>query len=170
MTETLSHIALKQIGSGDSYQVLPNISISTTADDCLIIESDYFDKVITTDIVYIKSELSFQWLGRKDFVINSGGIKIHPEMVESKLQALLGPVHTSPFLVSSEPDEHFGERVILLLKSSETWKLLEEGIKSTLSKYELPKKVYLVEEFLYTDTKKIKRLASQSQPRTLLMN
>ena len=86
MTETLSHIAMRRInGTAASqwYQPLPGINISTQTDGCLIIDAPHLSKesIVTNDIVEINANNEFKILGRKDNVINSGGIKIQIEFL-----------------------------------------------------------------------------------------
>ena len=74
MTETISHIALKNIKSSDDcYHTLDEVDIKTE-NDCLVIQSLALglNRLVTNDIVELKSETSFKWLGRSDFAINSG--------------------------------------------------------------------------------------------------
>ncbi|MBK6965975.1 MAG: hypothetical protein IPH20_19130 [Bacteroidales bacterium] len=40
--------------------------------------------VNTSDLVNITSPGSFRWLGRADHVINCGGIKLIPEVIEKR--------------------------------------------------------------------------------------
>ena len=42
-------------------------------------------KLITNDEVELFSKTHFRLIGRKDHVINSGGVKLHPEQIERKL-------------------------------------------------------------------------------------
>jgi O-succinylbenzoic acid--CoA ligase len=90
-------------------------------------------------------------------MINSGGVKIIPEMIEAKLQHLI----PYPFFLSSVPDELLGEKLILLIESnfsdSLDKKYLVASMQDILAKYEVPKKIYVLNHFLYTETNKIKR-------------
>lgn len=168
MTETLSHIALKHIGKENTFRVLPNIQISQSEEQCLIVESDYFEKLVTTDIVSLASNKEFIWLGRKDFVINSGGVKLHPEQIESKLVSYLGKDHPYKLMIGHEPDDQLGSRVILLIEHLATWEVLENNLASILSRYEAPKRIYILKKFVYTPTGKINRLATLATNRQLL--
>lgn len=159
MTETISHIAVRQVNGRektDSYIALPDVSFSQTAEGCLVITAPKIsDEVqITNDIVELLSETEFLFLGRKDNVINSGGIKIHPEEVERKLSQII----RKPFFVASEKDEELGEKLILIIESGipVSKEDLQEAFEQ-LSAYEKPKKVYTLPQFVYTDTEKIKR-------------
>ncbi|MCH7785208.1 MAG: AMP-binding protein [Bacteroidetes bacterium] len=159
MTETITHIAVKRLnGLAKSayYTALPNVKFSKDDRGCLIISApDISEKeVITNDIITLVSPTSFEWLGRYDNVINSGGIKIFPEKVEEKLSAFI----QHPFIITSEKDEQLGERVILIIETKDKNDKLDlsEAI-SKLERYERPKKIYTFSEFPFTETGKIKR-------------
>ncbi|WP_196885197.1 AMP-binding protein [Aureivirga sp. CE67] len=165
MTETITHIAAKKLNhiqtKEDSYyQILPNISISKDERDCLVIDASKIsdEKVITNDLVNIIDEKHFEWLGRFDSVINSGGIKLIPEQIEAKLSEII----ESRFFVSGILDEKLGEKLVLIIEGKKTEKLESEilnKIKSSdsLNKFEKPKEIYFIEKFVETETKKIQR-------------
>ncbi len=152
MTETLSHIALRKIGE-EEYQVLDGIVISIDDENRLIIQDPKVaekEVLQTNDIVELLSSHSFKWIGRYDNIINSGGIKLNPETIERKLNKT---IH-SPFFIAKEADEKLGERLILVIESDKP----SESIQfDSLDRFEKPKKVYHVEKFIYTETKKINR-------------
>ena len=94
MTETITHIAarpLNHLNADDipPYTAFPNVSIETDERGCLVISADYLnvDHIVTNDVVNITSDNSFELLGRVDNVINSGGIKLFPELIENKLSS-----------------------------------------------------------------------------------
>lgn len=162
MTETITHVALRPI-NGDkaskSFQALPGVRFSTTSDDRLVIEAPHVSekKIITNDIVQLSSPFTFQFVGRADNVINSGGIKVFPEKIEEKIAHLL----SSAFYIAAEPDDILGERVILYLEGeplSDSMQLqLISTMKIYLPPYEVPKKIYFVPKFERTATQKILR-------------
>lgn len=110
MTETVSHIAVRKLGESH-YKALKGVTFSSS-DNQLIIEDKFLnsDKLITTDTVELIDNQHFNWLGRHDFVINSGGVKLHPEQIEQVLSDLI----LGTFIIASEPDVTFGERCILI--------------------------------------------------------
>lgn len=152
MTETISHIAIKQIGAKE-FTVLPNVTISLDDRNCLVIEALALspDKIITNDIVEILNETQFILKGRIDNVINSGGVKIFPEEIEEKLSKYISTL----FFIASESDEKFGEKVILVIEGKPFE--IDVTIFSDLSKYQMPKKIVFVDKFIETDTNKINR-------------
>ncbi|WP_370398237.1 AMP-binding protein [Tenacibaculum dicentrarchi] len=167
MTETITHIAVKKLNNFQKnelvlsdYTVLSNVKITVDARDCLVIEAPKVseEKIITNDIVKLISATKFQWLGRFDNVINSGGVKLHPEKIEEKLSEII----TSRFFVIGISDAILGEKLILIIEnkiSSEEEKTLKKSVKNlkTLSKFEIPKEIYFIDNFIETDTKKIQR-------------
>jgi O-succinylbenzoic acid--CoA ligase len=152
MTETISHIAIKKIGEL-SFTVLPNVTISVDERNCLVIDAAVLseEKIITNDIVEIINATQFILKGRIDNVINSGGIKIFPEEVEE----MLGKHIYVPFFIASKPDEILGEKVILALEAKPF--SIENRIFSELSKYQIPKEIHFLDEFVRTETQKINR-------------
>ena len=152
MTETISHIAIKQIGEKE-FTVLPNVSISLDERNCLVIEALELskDKIITNDIVEILNESQFILKGRIDNVINSGGVKIFPEEVEEKLADYI----SERYFIASRLDEKFGEKLILVVEAKPFE--IENNIFLGLTKYQIPKEIIFVEKFVETETNKINR-------------
>lgn len=157
MTETMSHVALKNLKNDAIFKAIPGVHFSTNEHEQLLIHAPNLgiDKLLTNDIVTLHSDTEFEWKGRLDFVINSAGVKIHPEIVESKLQALI----TSRFFIIGEKDATFGERVVLIIEGEVP--LEKIPFETVLSKYEIPKEVYYIAAFVETASGKINRLATQ---------
>ena len=89
MSETCSHIAVRRINGPRPepyYHAMPGIELETDERGCLVIKADYLPApVVTNDRVHLEGTDRFLWLGRYDNLINSGGIKIVPEEVESAI-------------------------------------------------------------------------------------
>ena len=159
MTETISHIGIRPLNGPEKshvYAALPNVKFTQDSRACLQISAPDIndDLVRTNDIVELISPTSFRFLGRYDNVINSGGVKIHPEIIEEKLSAYIN----LPFFIAAEKDEALGERVILIIENNEESNIKNfDKIFSILSNYEKPKKIYNLPKFIYTETGKIKR-------------
>lgn len=157
MTETISHIAVRPLNGKERspiFEALPEVSFAHTDEGCLQIAAPNIsdELVVTNDVVELLSPTSFMFLGRTDNVINSGGIKIHPELVEEKLS----PYIKTPFFIASEENTALGEQVILILENEKSTEDFQPVFES-LSSYEKPKKIYSTPQFAYTDTGKIKR-------------
>ncbi|SDS07399.1 O-succinylbenzoic acid--CoA ligase [Polaribacter sp. KT25b] len=166
MTETITHIAVKKLNNidliPDFYQTLPNVTIYKDERNCLVIDAPKVSEelIFTNDVVQLISDTQFEWLGRFDNVINSGGIKLHPEKIEEKLSEII----INRFFVTGIADEKLGEKLVLIveLENSKIFNyqsFLSEEIKKTasLSKFEIPKEIYFIANFLETETKKIQR-------------
>ncbi|MCL9770319.1 AMP-binding protein [Flavobacterium sp. HXWNR69] len=153
MTETITHIAAKKIGE-EFFNVLEHVSISVDDRNCLVIEAPGItdEKVITNDIVALQNDKKFKWLGRYDNVINSGGIKLFPEQIETKLASKI----SNRFFITGLPDEVLGTKVVLVIEGEE--QLIEKSIFKVLDKFEKPKEVIFIAKFTETGTNKINRI------------
>ena len=158
MTETITHIAVKKLNHYNEvgkppYKLLPSVTISTDQRNCLVIHAPKVseDIINTNDVVEIISDTEFNWFGRHDNVINSGGIKLHPEEIEKKLSQVI----SQRFFVTGITDEILGEKLVLVVEG-EPFKLILNNTEN-LSKYETPKDIYFVGQFIETETKKIQR-------------
>ena len=167
MTETVSHIALAPIGAGDLvYQALPGVAIGINEQHCLWIQSQMSgtERIQTNDTIELRSKNTFAWLGRADFVVNSGGIKLFPEQLERRIAPLLEEICPGfAYFLFGEKDSRLGEQLVLYVEGTreETKRLaLEVGLGQILGKYEVPKKIYFKPAFAYTPTKKINRHAT----------
>ena len=167
MTETITHVAVKKLNGNDAsdfYETLENVNVTIDTRGCLVIDApDVAEgKVVTNDLVEIAAPDKFQWLGRFDNIINSGGVKIIPEHVE----ALLSKFLERRFFLTSQPDEVLGERLILLVEGTVFSKKEKEELstfmKNNLSKFSIPKEIFFVEKFTETESGKIKRVATQA--------
>lgn len=169
MTETLSHIALRQAGTGDSgYTPVPGITITTDARGCIVAESDWLGKIITNDLAEWADPTGrsqqFIWRGRADSMINTGGILVSPDQIEENLSDYFNqhPEVTSYF-VAGEPDERLGQRVVLFIES-EHWlntpkniSALENHCRLHLRKEQIPRRIDVRCNFRRTGSGKIDR-------------
>jgi len=161
MTETVSHVALKLINSKNEepFKALAGIRFSTDERNCLVVHAPKLtgqDSLITNDVVKLISSTEFHWLGRYDYVINSGGIKIHPELLEKEISQVFESHHIdNRFLVFGLPDDKLGESVNLVTEGElgNAFQLLKQNLKP----FEAPKKIYSVEKFKETDSGKVSR-------------
>lgn len=156
MTETLTHVAVKKLNGeipDSCFNALSGIKFSVDKNDCLVISAPHLSgkKFVTSDIVDLKDENSFQFIGRFDNVINSGGIKISPEIIEHKLN----PFIKERFIIAGMPDDRLGHKLILIIEGKD--KLSVDFTEFGLSKYEIPKHVYYLQHFPETDSGKLLR-------------
>lgn len=168
MTETVSHIALAKIEQGPLiYRALPQVEIGQDEQGCLWVKAAMSkDQVIqTNDFITLYSDSTFSWKGRKDFVINSGGIKLHPELLEPKIEPVIQEVLPgSEFFLTGVQDEVLGEKMVLIVESEdedlERSTLILEQISHVLDKYEVPKRIFYVKSLSRTTSGKLDRRAS----------
>ena len=161
MTETVSHIAMKKLNnfkkpkdlSNLHFKTLPEVSISQDDRGCLVIDAPkLLDKpIVTNDMITMYSNTEFDWLGRWDNVINTGGVKVFPEQIEHKLQKGIN----KRFFITSIPDDALGQKVILVIES-EPYDI-DSSVFESLDKFEKPKAHYFVPAFAETASHKIHR-------------
>ena len=150
MSETLSHIALKQISpiQEEYFTVLNDVEISVDERNCLKIFAPKLNPEIlqTNDIVDLLNEKQFKFLGRFDNVINSGGVKIFAEELENLVKK-----HIDKDLVFlGKPDETLGEKLILVIEDASTPLSMTE-IKSQISNLKFPSKFHIPKEILFLE-------------------
>lgn len=163
MTETVSHIALRELNRDEYYFALGDVRFRTDERQCLVIDAPQLSAHVfhTNDIVSLKDDRHFSWLGRYDNVINSGGIKFFPEIIEKKI----APVISERFFISSVPDERLGEKIILVIESGnmneknrqEMKNFLTIVLKTLLTSYEMPKDIVFMSDFMETKSGKVIR-------------
>lgn len=160
MTETITHIAVKKLNSttkkvekNSFYKALPKVIFEVDNRSCLVINARKIseEKIVTNDVVSLISEKEFEWLGRYDNVINSGGIKLYPEKIEKKLSKII----KQRFFVAGIKDTVLGEKLILVVEGKK--QVINLNSLPTISKYEIPKEIYFIDNFTETETKKIQR-------------
>lgn len=118
MTETLSHIALRDINGTERsswYKPLPGVSVSLSDEGSLVLRVPHLgiERLETNDLAELQADGRFRILGRRDAVINSGGIKIQPESIEKQLNTATG----LSVLIVGTPHPLLGECVTLLLET-----------------------------------------------------
>lgn len=155
MTETVSHIALRKLDRPDFHTIGDTI-IDQNLDETLKIKGSITnDKwLVTNDLIKMISNTSFEWMGRKDFVINSGGIKLNPETIEIALSDQID----GSFMVGHLPDDRLGQMAVLLVSGP------EQAIDfSNLDRYHRPRKVFFNQIIHVTANNKLDRQATLDQ-------
>ena len=156
MTETISHIAYKEYDE-EYFTPLNHIEISLSPNNCMMLHDNLTSEkfIITNDMVDIKEDENhhkiFKLLGRYDFIINSGGIKINPEQIENNLS----PYIPSRVFCIGVPDSKLGEKLVLLIEGAPNE--FNQQLLSNLPKYHQPKSVFFIPEFVYLKSGKIDR-------------
>lgn len=162
MTETLSHIALRRLNGPEAsewYTAFDGVTIRLSAEGTLAIHAPHVceEELITNDIAEINDRKQFRILGRKDNTINSGGVKIQAEQVEIALKEHL----SQPFLITSAPDEKFGEIVVLLVEG-EISEDIERMCRQVLPTYWQPRRIISVFQIPLTETGKPDRAKAKA--------
>ena len=166
MTETLSHIALRRISGENSslwYSPLDGVDVSLSSDSCLEIYAPQVnpEKLHTNDIAELRTlpdgSKEFRILGRKDNVIDSGGIKIQAEEVER----LLRPHLSCGFMITKVSDARLGEAVTLLVESDDVDNILAV-CKHVLPRHWVPCHIFPESHIPITETGKPARAAAEA--------
>lgn len=160
MTETISHVAMRKVGiqHTEHFEALPGISFTQKNENLVIHYPEIDQKEIqTTDRVKLIDNQHFIWLGRTDFVINSGGIKFQAEEIERKLEAYI----SEPFFISGIEDDKLGEKLILIIESEDKFHFDKNNWEEALSKFEIPKEIFILPKFIYTASGKINRIETK---------
>jgi O-succinylbenzoic acid--CoA ligase len=170
MTETLTHIAVRKLNPVQpEFHTLPGIRISLDIRQCLTIQPSHLgDEIIqTNDVAILTDESSFKIIGRHDHIINTAGVKISPEVIESKIELILKTiVPERQYFIAGVSDIEFGQKIVLYIEMDElsldTKTKLIEKFKSTLKKWEVPKEIVTIPAFKRTNSGKINRIITQS--------
>ncbi len=167
MTETVSHVALRRLNgpeASDWFTLLPGHQARTDAEGCLAVcgPTTGGQWVQTKDQVGLEGD-RFRWLGRADFTINTGGVKLQPEGLEAELAPLLEAFGLpAAFYLIGRPDERLGQAVTLVLEQptplpeAEAEYLLRY-LAERLPRFHAPRRVEAVAQLPRTPTGKIKR-------------
>lgn len=160
MTETCSHVAL---AAGDdpsrTFRAMPGVTFSVDSDNRLIINAGNFSfgQLQTTDVVDLLDESSFRWRGRADGVINSGGIKLFPEELESLYAPFLEGI---TYYVVGVEHPVWGSAPALVLEGEHDTAKIAESLREAISDHRrLPKAIVCCPEFARTPSGKLIRRA-----------
>lgn len=148
MSETLSHIALKQIYpiAEEYFKVLDDVEISLDERGCLQIFAPKLnpDFLSTNDLIEIKNDKEFRFLGRIDNVINSAGLKIYPEQLESLVKKEI--VNEVVFL--GIQNDLLGQKLLLMIEGEEN-SIINQQLENVVypSKNHQPKEIIWLANF-----------------------
>ena len=167
MTETCSHVALRRLNGPEAsphYRVLSGIAAAQDERGCLTLRGDVTDDqlIVTNDQVNLLDAHTFEWLGRADFVINSGGVKVPAEKVELVLDVALAEIGESRrCFVAGQPDERLGQAVTAFIEGPPLSAPVEQQLLGLLAerlgRYEQPRQLRYVPAFQTTATGKLDR-------------
>lgn len=180
MTETVSHIALRRLNGpqrSDRFVPFEGVELGQDARGCLTISAAVTQHQVlqTNDLVNLHADGTFQWIGRIDNVINSGGVKVQIETVERALEAWLlheqdGIYADRRFFVGPIDHSRLGQAVVAVIEGEPFGgddalsPVLETAMRSklqqSLSRYETPRHFFFVGKLRETPTGKIDRRAN----------
>lgn len=157
-TETLSHVALRRVGES-TYSALAGVKFKLSEQDTLVVNAAELGikDLETNDLVQLIDDSTFIWVGRRDNVVLSGGLKLYPEIIEAKIE------FNFPFFLAARADDSLGQRLVMVVEENQ-YDLNE--IKQSLSKLsglERPKEIIVVAQISFTEAKKIRRKDSQGK-------
>ncbi|MCZ6674737.1 MAG: AMP-binding protein [Verrucomicrobia bacterium] len=154
MTETAAMVVAGSRADTDSMgnlwgQPLPGVSVSLPEDQEIHIQTQslfrgYFpddakvSDFATGDVGQWTVDHQIQVLGRKDFLINSGGEKVNPEEVEAILRECLPGVKLA---VAGRCHAEWGEQVVALVEvdlSSDSLERLRQKLEVRLAVHKIP--------------------------------
>ncbi|MFM7473394.1 MAG: hypothetical protein ACKO00_05710, partial [Crocinitomicaceae bacterium] len=108
------------------------------------------------DEIVLIDEQHFHWKGRRDFVVNSGGVKLHPVYIEDRIYENSG-LKTLLFGIS---DNELGEKLVMLVLTNNSINIQKSDFPFLLP-FEIPKQYQCVESFFYRPNEKIDRIKTQ---------
>lgn len=153
MTETLTHVALRDVKLNTGFLPMKGVQIKQGENGNLIIKDNWLNlpTLETTDVIEFV-EAGFVVKGRLDHVIISGGVKLFPEEIERILSTQMD----SPFYISSVVDEVLGRKIILYVEG-ETDASLQHKIEAMNLGVRKPREIVFENQFNRTDSGKIIR-------------
>ena len=164
MTETASHVALRPL-TEKVYSAVDGVEFSTR-EGALVIDAPHLGvkELQTNDLVRLIDPHSFEFIGRLDDVINSGGLKIHPAVLESHFHS-----NGCGVCISSIADEVYGEAVVIVVEGevseSRVKKLLKDVPRNQQPKFMLSLDRLPFLESGKLDRNEVRRLIQESQHR-----
>ncbi|WP_339922061.1 AMP-binding protein [uncultured Cyclobacterium sp.] len=166
MTETVSHIALANLKENGAllYKALPGVALKVDNHNRLLIHAPMGGRswLQTNDVVSLQNDNTFLWKGRADNVINSGGVKLHPEEIAIEIEGLMYQYFPGRlFFLTGTNDKSLGESLTLVIEGEEALEiatLFLDKAKKLLPKYHNPKLILFISEFKVTVSGKIDQL------------
>jgi O-succinylbenzoic acid--CoA ligase len=170
MTETASHVAIRSLKEENSnYQALDGFQFSQDEKECLVIHHIKQPEftLATNDVIKLTTPTSFQWIGRMDWVVNSGGIKFSLEHAEEVVATFFHEKDLQDAFTSFKcQDEKWGERWVLIVSkefNQEVFDQLKRYCQKVLGKYIYPKEIRYTKKIVYLSSGKVDRFNTYLQ-------
>jgi O-succinylbenzoic acid--CoA ligase len=162
MSETCSHFAVRRLNGKKperKFSTLKGVEIAVDKRGCLLVDIKGITNgsVQSNDLIEITGKSKFRWLGRIDNVINSGGKKIIPEILEARIRSIIN----HELLIFGVPDSKLGQRLVLAVEADpkrspvSTWKT---SLTQLLTKHEVPREIHCIPKFPRNKSMKVERL------------
>lgn len=150
MSETYTHFAVRRINSAGhevNFRILEGAKVGTDPRGCATVNIPGITEgeVVSNDLIEMKDHNSFVWLGRIDNVINSGGIKIIPEVLEEKIRRMID----QELVITGIPDDKLGKKIVLVVESDSKDLPIDEWmrlLRARLRDHEIPRAIYVIPE------------------------
>jgi O-succinylbenzoic acid--CoA ligase len=161
-TETATHVALRRLNAHEPethFTAIGDVHFGRDPRGCLVVYTPHLSthQHVTNDLVELMDDRRFQWLGRYDNVILSGGKKIFPEQLEARTASLL----PFPHYFTATPDDVLGQAVMLVVETElpqeEVLPEVMETLTATLHPHEWPRRVQALRRIQRTSGGKIIR-------------
>lgn len=160
MSETYSHIAIQTLNGTEKtkgFKLMEGVRLEQDQEHCAIIYAPFCPEGLSThDVIEFHDDGTFSIAGRKDFVINSGGVKIMAEQIEAMIDAELQPKRR--FVISSISDDLLGEKVVLVCENKTEFEGVNWAFVKNKYPYGTPKMIIETAEIPVNDGGKPDRL------------
>lgn len=160
MTETYSHIALRTINGENAapfFTPFSDVKVLKDHNNCAVIQLPFSEQPLqTTDIIQLHNNKAFEVIGRSDFIINTGGVKLQPEQIEKAIATTLKPVN--PFIISSEKDDILGNKLVLIAEKHFEYSIDDLQFLKMINPYAVPKVIRITDTLERNEGGKIKRI------------
>lgn len=161
-TETVTHVALRTLngpGRSDHFKAIGACGFARDPRGCLVVYTPHLDleQHVTNDVVELIDDRCFNWFGRYDNVILSGGKKIFPEQLEARTAGII----PYPHYFSATSDDLLGQAVMLTVETSkpeeEVLPVLMDLLMPLLHPHERPRRIITLARIERTTSGKMRR-------------
>ncbi|MBL7982501.1 MAG: AMP-binding protein [Flavobacteriales bacterium] len=161
-TETVTHVAMRRLNGPSrqtAFHAIGDVHFGRDPRGCLVVYTPHLstEQHVTNDLVELLDDQHFNWLGRFDNVILSGGKKIFPEQLEARTAGLI----PYPHYFTGVHDDVLGQAVMLVLETelpqNEVLPEVLDKLMTILHPHELPRRVQALRRIQRTSGGKIIR-------------
>jgi O-succinylbenzoic acid--CoA ligase len=161
-TETVTHVAVRRLNgpeSRTSFHAIGNVHFGRDPRGCLVVYTPHLSTKhhVTNDLVELLDDHHFNWMGRYDNVILSGGKKIFPEQLEARTAGRI----PFPHYFTGVHDDVLGQAVMLVIETElpqgEVLPEILDNLLTILHPHELPRRVQALRRIQRTSGGKIIR-------------